>query len=95
MAKKKISSKEADCVEGVCSYSPSTYLDFDDVTEIKGLELGQKVRIVLTGTVKSLEQRESYDDPSKARASICLKDFEAEIVPASSDIAKLFEDEDD
>lgn len=91
---KKVSSEKG-CEVNSCSYSPTVYIDFDDLKEIKGLEIGQEVRVVLCGTVNSLEQRASYEDSEKPRASISLRDFEAEIVDDSSKFAALLEDEDD
>lgn len=94
MAKKtKVSSNEV----GLCdsTYSPSMYVDLDDVKEVKGLSVGDTVRIVIKGTIKSVEQRTSYEDDKKTMASIGIKDFDAEIVPASSQFDALFDDESD
>lgn len=78
-----------------CSYSPTVHIDFDDLDEVKGVGVGDKVRILLTGTVRSVEARESYDESQKKTSSICLKDFEAEIVDDSNEFSKLADDEDD
>jgi hypothetical protein len=96
MAKKKekISSKADCCVGGAVTYSPTTHLEFDDVKELKGLSVGDKITVVLRGTVKSLEQREDYSDPKKVCASLSLTDFEAEIVPNSTEFDDLCDDED-
>lgn len=93
MAKKKVSSNEALCC-GDMAYSPSMYVDFDKLGEIKGLSVGDKVRLVITGTVKSVEQRESYDDPKAVRGSLGIKDFEAEIIDdESNEFGALAEDD--
>lgn len=93
MAKKKTElSSNADCGMG-CHYSPSMYVDFDSVKEVSGVSIGDKVRIVVKGTVKSLEQRENGE--GKAISSIRIEDFEAEIVPKSSEFDDLFDDESD
>ena len=94
MAKKtKVSSNELGLAD--VAYSPSMYVDLDDVKEVKGLSVGDTVRIVIKGTIKSVEQRSSYDDESKTMASIGIKDFDAEIVKASSQFDSLFDDEND
>lgn len=93
MAKKKTKlSSNKEC--GIdCSYSPSMYVNFDSVKEVSGLAIGDEVRIVVKGTVKSLEQRENGE--GKAISSIRIDDFEAEIVPKSSEFDDLFDDESD
>jgi len=91
--KTKISSKAANPVE--VQYSPGLYIDLDSVSELKNLTIGDKVNVVVKGTVKSLEQREAYEGEGKTRASICLKDFEAEIVPESTEFDGLFDEGDD
>lgn len=97
MAKKsKVSSKNENCMAGAdCVYSPSLYIDFDELKEVKGLSVGDEVTVVIRGTIKSVEQRESYDEKGKTRASISVKDFEAEIVSGQTQIEALFGDEDD
>lgn len=94
MAKKKVSSKVV-CESPDCTYSPSIYIDFDKLAEVKGLGVGDKVKVLITGTIKSVEQRESYDDSGKTRASIALKDFEAEIADDNNVFASLAEDDDE
>ena len=90
MAKKKISS--APNTLSVGGYSPTLYIDFDDLKEIEGVALGDTVTIVVKGKVKSLEQR-SYEGESP-RASLCLKEFEAEIA-SNPNIFEELADEDD
>jgi len=98
MAKKskaKVSSKESCCAVGSCDYSPTLYIDFDDMKEVKGVCVGDEIRLVVKGTVRSVEQREGYDDKEKARASVSLKDFEAEILDASTQFDSLLDDDDE
>lgn len=93
-SKKKISSGTG--VSGnACSYSPTVYIDFDDLEEVKGVSVGDKVSIVLRGTVRSVDMRESCEGTTKVTSSISLKDFEAEIVDDSNEFSKLADDEDD
>jgi len=96
MAKKtsKIASNKG--IRGTeAEYSPATYLDFDDIEEIKGLAVGDEITVVLKGTVKSLESRRDYEDLKKVRSSLCLEKFEAEIVSGASELEKFFADADD
>lgn len=94
MAKKsKVSSKVAGGESLGCQYSPSMYIDFDSLKEVKGLSVGDEVRVVVKGTVKSIEQREI--EKGKSSSSIRIEDFEAEIVPKSSEFDNLFDDEND
>ena len=90
MPKKKISSK-SDLM--MCEYSPSIYIDFENLSEIQGVEVGQEIYVVVKGTVESLTMRETGD--KEPAASIRLCDFEAEISEPSSAIAQLFDDEED
>lgn len=92
MAKKKTKLSSKLGCEPCCLYSPSMYIDFDSVKEVKGLSIGDEVRVVVKGTVKSVEQRET---DGKAISSIRIEDFEAEIVPKSSEFDDLFDDETD
>lgn len=93
MAKSKVSSK----ANGgpLTQYSPTTHITFDDLAEVKGVSVGDEVRILLTGKVTSITLGDSYGDSAAQTSSICLKDFEAEIVEASIDLEALLEDEDD
>lgn len=73
---------------------PCLHIDFDgNAQEVKGVAVGDKVNIVVRGTVKGVEQRESYDDPKKMMASVSLKDYEVKIGGDKSNIMDLFEDE--
>lgn len=94
--KSKKSKVSSNAVLGAdCAYSPTVHIDFDDLEEVKGVGVGDKVQILLTGTVRSVEARESYSEGQKPTSSICLKDFEAEIVDDSNEFSKLADDEDD
>lgn len=92
MAKKKLSSAP---LAAECTYSPSVHLDFKDVGELKDLTIGDTVRVVIKGKVKSVEQREDWDDPKKVLASLSIKDFEATIVTDSSQFDDLLDEDDD
>ena len=95
MAKKtKVSSKSENCTKEICEYSPTIYVDFDDVKEIEGLSVGDTVRVMVKGTVRSVEQREGYDE-AKTRCSVSIKDFDAEIISNETDFDALLEDEDE
>ena len=92
MAKKtKVSSKK-NAISPV-EYSPSMYVDFDDIAEVKGVSVGDEIRLLVRGKVRGVEQRAMEDNG--VRASICLADFEAEIVPNSTEFDSLLDDEDD
>ena len=82
-----------DIAKVVNDYKLSTYVDFDDAEEVKGLKLGDTVRIVLKGKITSLEQRESYDDPKKQVSCVRLTDFESEIITSKTQFDDLFGDD--
>lgn len=90
-SKKKISSKQGMALG--CDYSPTVYIDFDDLKEVSGVSVGDKVSVVLRGTVRSVDMREG--EAGKVTSSVSLKDFEAEIVDDSNALASLLDDEDD
>lgn len=90
MPKKKISSKQE--LVGGDSYSPSLYVDFADLKEIKGLTVGEEVTVVIKGKVSAITQRDKTEyDPM--RASVTLKDFTAEIDNEKNVFAELAEDD--
>ena len=96
MAKKKVSSKtQVGCVAADCTYSPSVHLDFADVTELAGLTVGDEVRVVIKGKVKSVEQREDWENPNKTRASLSIKDFDATIVSDTNQFDDLLDEGDE
>lgn len=50
------------CPTSVGNYKPSLYLNLEgaaQVGQIKGLKLGEKVQVLIEGTVRGLEQRKS------------------------------------
>lgn len=75
-------------------YSSTIHIDFDDPKEVRGHEVGQKIRVVITGIIRSVEQRESWENPKKMISSMCLKDFEAEVVALNGDLAELLDEDD-
>lgn len=89
MAKKTKMSSKAGAEVANCSYSPSLYIAFDDLKEVKGVSVGDKVSVVVKGTVQCVEQSESN---GKTNSSIRLDDFEAEIV-SGTELEKFFADE--
>lgn len=62
-AKKKVSKiVAAECCPAPSGdYKPSMYIDLEgsDVSEIKGLKIGDKVELLVTGVVRGLSQRKS------------------------------------
>lgn len=62
------------------------YIDLEgqDTAQIKGLTVGQKVQILVEGTVKGLSQRErqDYDDPKKTvkTGDIQLENYSVEVL---------------
>jgi hypothetical protein len=73
MAKKSNSAK----VVAMDDYSPSVYLDVKSMSDLKDLELGDEVTVVIQGKVSSLSQREGYE--GKAKGELCIKDYEIKI----------------
>lgn len=64
MAKKTPAKKIVSecCPAATADYKPSLYLNLEgagQVSQIKGLKLGEKVQILVEGTVRGLEQRKS------------------------------------
>lgn len=74
---------------------PCVYFTLEEaqLNEMKGLKVGSPVRVVVTGTVKGLGQREGYD----TEAVSGNLDVEIDKISVSYDtkneIAALFEDE--
>lgn len=95
MAKKKVTGKAemAACAASI-PYSPTLYIDFDDLNEIRGLVVGDEITVVVKGKVRSVEQRESYEDPRKVRSSVSLVNFEAEIANDDNQFADLMDEDD-
>jgi hypothetical protein len=85
MAKKtkgKLSSPEVAPGE----FKPCLYLDMQgqDVAQLKELNIGDKVEIMVRGTVKGLSQRQrtDYDDSSKTikTGTIDLENYDVEVL---------------
>lgn len=94
--KKKVSSAEEKCVSGMnCSYSHSISVDFEEAEEISGLQVGDTVRVMIRGKIRSLDQREDYSDPKKILSSISIKDFDAEIITDENQFDSLLDDDDE
>lgn len=80
--------KEACCAPvAPGDYKPSMYIDLEgtDVSEIKGLKLGDKVELLITGTVRGLSQRKSTryrngKDVEVATGSIDLERHSVEVL---------------
>lgn len=81
---KNVVSECSPCAVG--DYKPRLYLDLQDqdIKQLKGLSVGDKVDIVLQGTVKGISQRErqDYDDSKKVvkTGSIDLEDYTIQVV---------------
>lgn len=94
--KKKVSSKAEACGMAMgCSYSPTISVGFEKVEEISGLQVGDTVRVMIKGKVRSLDQREDYSDPKKILSSISIKDFDAEIISDENQFDSLLDDNDE
>jgi hypothetical protein len=83
MAKK---TKSEICCPSITEYKPCLYLDLQDadVGQVKGLSIGEKVELRVTGVVKGLSQRsrQDYDDPKKTvkTGSIDLEGYRVEVL---------------
>jgi hypothetical protein len=88
MASKKVNKvvKESCCAPACAPMKSRLYLSLEgqDVAQIKSLAVGEKVQILVTGTVKGLSQRErvDYDDSKKKvkTGDIDLEDYRVEVV---------------
>lgn len=92
MAKKKAVVKACDTPP---EYFPSIYLDVVALDVLKDLKVGEEVTVVLKGKLRSVEQREDYDDPKKLRGSLSLKEYEVSITAGTDVWDELSEEEDD
>ena len=67
-------------------------LEGQDVAQIKALKVGERVQILVEGTVKGLSQRErpDWDDPKKIRKSgdIDLENYSVKVLEDEVDFAK-------
>lgn len=103
MAKKikKNVATEMACPTSAGDYKPRLHIDLEDsdVSQIKGLSVGDKVELLVCGIVKSLSQRErsDYDNPKKIRKTgeIGLENFTVEVVEdESNEFTKMAEEDD-
>lgn len=92
MATKKAKPEQA--ANMVMPMKPCLHIDFDgNPNEVKGYAVGDEVNIAIRGTIRGIEQRESYDDPKKMMASVSLRDFEVKMGGGKSDIFDALESE--
>lgn len=99
MAKAKIKSKKTmDCCIP-SSPEQCLYIDLEgkQVAEIKGLEIGEKVQILVEGKIAGLDQRESnYDGKSRQTGSIRVTAYEVTILEDEDNpFTKMADDEDE
>lgn len=79
-------------------YEPSLYLDLKDkdVSQIKGLKVGDTVQILVEGKVTGLSQRErpDYEDKKKTvkTGSIDLASYTIEVLGDDNEYSDLAED---
>ena len=99
MAKKV--KKEISAPVGPSDYKPCLYLDLQDqdVSQVKELNIGDKVEILVTGTVKGLSQRQrqDYDDPKKTvkTGSIDLEGYKIQVLEEEDNVYTKMASEDD
>lgn len=89
-----MAKKNSARMETLAEWTPSVHLDVKALADLKDLSVGDKVTIILQGKVSSLEQREGYDDASKVKGSLCLKDYEMKIT-GPDEWSEMAEDDDD
>lgn len=84
------------CPASIGDYKPSLHLDLEgekQVAQIEGLKLGEKVQIMVTGTVRALEQRKSmrYRDGKEKEVEsgyISVEGYSVLVVEDEEDFAK-------
>ena len=80
-AKKTVSECNAPCVG---DYKPRLYLDLQDkdVSQLKGLTVGEEVEVVVHGTVRGLEQRERTNEKGETEktGSIQLEGYRVSVL---------------
>lgn len=86
MAKSKKTKVVDTCCSPIGDYKPTLYLDLEgkDVSQIKGLKVGEEGEFVVKGTIVGLEQSErtNEDGKNKTTGSIRLKDYEVDVMGA-------------
>ncbi len=59
--------------EAELTYTPSIYLDMEDPEDVTGLEIGQKVTVMVTGTIEALRLE-------KSRSCLTLENCTTEVM---------------
>jgi hypothetical protein len=93
MAKKKATGL-VESTKGADDYTPSVYLDVKALSDLKGLEVGEVVTVIIKGKVKGLSQREDYGDSSKVKGELQLYPDDIQI-EAGTDVWDELSKEDD
>ena len=102
MAKEKAKKVVSECCPpSVGEYKPQLYLDLEgqDVSQVKGLAVGEEVMVHVTGKVVGLEQRERKDDgtdgKSKTTGTIRLEGYRVKVMgdADSNEFEDMSEDE--
>lgn len=100
MAKKRKKVDKAVATSLACGPDkPRLYLDLQghDVTQIAGLKVGQKVQLLVEGTVKGLSQRErqDYDDAKKTvkTGDIQLEGYEVTVLEEGNEFEEMAGDD--
>lgn len=91
------------CPPPVGDYKPSLYLNLEgagQVSQIKGLKIGEKVQILVEGTVRGLEQRKSSrfrngKDVEVETGHIDVEGYSLKVLEDEVDFAKLTGVDDD
>lgn len=87
---KKVKKISDTAMSGI-AYSPSMYIDFEKVSEISEVKVGDKVKVVVVGTVVRISQEKRAGE--KGSASICLEKFKAELYEDNNEMEDLLDDE--
>lgn len=86
MAKKskaKAAVMDSCCAVPSSDYKPRLYIDLDDqdVAQLKGLKIGEKGQVLVTGKIVGIEQRQNADGgKTKTRGSIQFESFDVEVL---------------
>lgn len=89
MAKKEVGLQAAPS-----DYKSRVHLDLEDASQLKGLEIGQVVTVAIKGKVRSLEQRQHWDDPKRIVSSICVEQDDL-VIKGKNVFEELAEDDED
>jgi hypothetical protein len=80
---------------GMEEYKPCLYIDLqeEDLGILEELKVGQSVRVLVKGKVRSIHTREEkYDGEKKSSGDFSLEDFDVELV-AEGEYEALSEDD--